>query len=199
MASTRIPKASDAGQPNNAFERLPLVRSCAELKGNQEVAFMDGDRIEKQALLNAPLDRVWDAISDSGKFGTWFGMKVDGPFVEGSKVTGKITETAVDEEIAEMQRPYVGVPVTLWILAVEPQRRLTFRWNPLPGPEFEELTTLVEFTLAETPDGVLLQIVESGFDALPGEHRDAAFRGNSEGWAHQLQLVGKYLALETRR
>jgi len=160
---------------------------------------MSTDRIEKQALLNAPVARVWDAISDSGKFGTWFGMEVDGPFVEGGEVSGRITETSVDDEIAEKQRPYVGEPVTLWIVAVEPQRRFAFRWNALPGPEFADLTTLVEFTLTEDGDGVLLQIVESGFDALPDEHRDKTFQGNSEGWALQLQLVDKYLALETTR
>ena len=156
---------------------------------------MGADRIEKQAVLNAPLDRVWQAISDSEKFGTWFGMKVDGPFAEGATVSGEITETAVDEELAKKQRPYAGQPVTLWIVAVEPQRHLAFRWNPLPGPEFAELTTLVEFSLTDTGDGVLLQIVESGFDALPDEHRDVTFNGNSEGWAIQVQLVGKYLAL----
>ena len=160
---------------------------------------MSTDRIEKQALLNAPIGRVWDAISDSGKFGTWFGMEVDGPFVEGDAVSGRITETSVDDEVAEKQRPYVGEPVTLWIVAVEPQRRFAFRWNVLPGTEFTELTTLVEFTLTEDGDGVLLQIVESGFDALPEEHRDKTFNGNSEGWTLQLRLVGKYLALETTR
>jgi uncharacterized protein YndB with AHSA1/START domain len=157
---------------------------------------MSTDRIEKQALLNAPLERVWDAISDSAKFGTWFGMRVDGPFLEGATVSGQITETQVDDDIAAKQRPYVGEPVTLWIVAVEPLRRLAFRWNSLPGSEFTDLTTLVEFTLTEQADATLLDIVESGFDALPDEHRDATFAGNSEGWALQQQLIGKYLARE---
>ena len=160
---------------------------------------MTADRIEKQALLTAPLGRVWDAISDSRKFGSWFGMEVDGPFVEGEAVSGVIIETSVDDAIAEQQRPYVGEPVTLWIVAVEPQRRFAFRWNALPGPEFAGLTTLVEFTLTEGDGGVLLQIVESGFDKLPDSHRDKTFHGNSEGWAIQVQLVATYLALEAPR
>ena len=41
---------------------------------------MSTDRIEKSTVLNAPLDRVWRAISDSAEFGTWFGMSIDGPF-----------------------------------------------------------------------------------------------------------------------
>lgn len=160
---------------------------------------MSADRIEKHARLNAPIARVWDAISDSEKFGTWFGMRVNGPFVEGESLSGHITETQVDPVIAEKQRPYVGEPVTLWIVAVEPLRRLAFRWNPLPGAEFAELTTLVEFTLAEDAGATVLNIVESGFGSLPAEHRDAALRGNSEGWTLQLQLIGTYLARESPR
>lgn len=156
---------------------------------------MVADRIEKSILLAAPLERVWDAISDSEKLGSWFGMRVDGPFVEGRQVSGRITETSVDEEVAAKQRPHVGAPVTLWIVAVEPRRRLAFRWNPLSEPEFADLTTLVEFTLSEHETGTLLDIVESGFDALPDEHRDGTFHGNSEGWELQTQLIATFLAL----
>jgi uncharacterized protein YndB with AHSA1/START domain len=159
---------------------------------------MSTDRIEKHTLLKAPLDRVWRAISDSAQFGTWFGMSIDGPFVAGTTVTGVITPTAVDDAVAERQRPHAGAPVPLQIVAVEPRRRLAFRWNPVPGPEFAKLTTLVEFTLTETDDGVLLDIVESGFDAIPEGSRASAFENNSEGWSIQAELVAKYLALGER-
>ncbi|MBB2993429.1 uncharacterized protein YndB with AHSA1/START domain [Mycolicibacterium iranicum] len=160
---------------------------------------MSVDRIEKQALLDAPLERVWDALIDSSKFGTWFGMRLDGPFVEGATVSGEITETQVDDEIAARQRPYTGAPVTLWIVAVEPLQRLAFRWNPLPDSDFAELTTLVELTLSRQPDGTLLEIVESGFEALPDDHRDRTRDGNSEGWSLQLQLIAKFVALHAAR
>ena len=159
---------------------------------------MPGDRIEKQALLRASLERVWRAISDSEQFGTWFGMAIDGPFVEGATVTGIMTATAVDDAVAEQQRPHAGAEAPLHIVAVQPPHRLAFRWNPFPGPEFAEVTTLVEFTLTDTADGVLLQIVESGFDAVPESIRSSVFDGNSEGWAIQLQLVGQYVALGER-
>ena len=58
--------------------------------------------------------------------------------------------------------------------------------------------TLVEFTLEDTADGVLLRIVESGFDAIPAERRASAFEANSEGWAAQTELVRKYLALNEK-
>jgi len=50
-----------------------------------------------------------------------------------------------------------------------------------PGTDYsQEPTTLVEFTLAETNGGVLLRIVESGFDKIPpsvGHRRSRATRG----------------------
>src|SRR6201997_1991832 len=163
---------------------------------------MTTDRIEKQVVLRAPMDRVWRAISDSQEFGRWFGVRIDGPFVAGTSVTATITGTTVDEEGAELQLPHAGAKATWQIVAVEPSRRLAYRWHPFAVDAdvdyAVEHTTLVEFTLSPTLDGVLLSIVESGFDAIPAARRSAAFEANSGGWAKQVELVRKYLALEQR-
>ena len=66
------------------------------------------DRIEKSAVLHASLERVWRAVGDSAQFGTWFGMDIDQPFVEGATVMAVMTATAVDEEIAAQQKPHAG-------------------------------------------------------------------------------------------
>jgi uncharacterized protein YndB with AHSA1/START domain len=163
---------------------------------------MTTDRIEKEVLLRAPVQRVWRAISDADEFGRWFGVRFDGPFVAGASVTGVITPTTVDEAVAKMQEPHAGKSDTWQIVAVEPKRRLAFRWHPFgveDGVDYsQEPTTLVEFTLAETADGVLLRIVESGFDKIPAERRASAFEANSEGWAKQTELVSKYLAFSEK-
>ncbi|MCW2651206.1 MAG: hypothetical protein QOE41_1777 [Mycobacterium sp.] len=163
---------------------------------------MDTDRIEKTVLLKAPLERVWRAISDSREFGRWFGARFDGPFVAGTSVRGVIAPTTVDDEGAKSQQPYAGVEQTWEIVAVEPKRRFAYRWHPYavgPGVDYSaEPTTLVEFTLDETADGVWLRIIESGFDAIPAERRKAALEANSAGWAAQADLVAKYLALGER-
>jgi uncharacterized protein YndB with AHSA1/START domain len=163
---------------------------------------MNSDRIEKEVVLRAPLDRVWKAISDAEEFGQWFGVRFDGPFVAGASVTGVMTPTTVDEDVARAQEPHAGKSDTWQIVAVEPRRRLAFRWHPYAvesGIDYsQEPTTLVEFTLAETSDGVLLRIVESGFDAIPAERRVSAFEANSQGWAKQTELVRKYLALSEK-
>jgi uncharacterized protein YndB with AHSA1/START domain len=155
------------------------------------------DRIEKRVVLRAPLDRVWRAISDAEEFGRWFGVRFDGPFVEGAAVGAAITPTTVDDGVAKRQEAHTGVKSTWQIVAIEPMRRFAYRWHPFAIDHdvdyAREPTTLVEFTLAETPDGVLLTITESGFDAIPEARRWASFEANAEGWAIQTDLVRRYL------
>jgi len=163
---------------------------------------MNLDRIEKEVLLKAPLDRVWRAIGHADEFGQWFGVRFDGPFEPGASLTGVITPTAVDDDVAKAQEPHAGKADTWQIVAVEPQRRLAFRWHPYgveDGVDYSKApTTLVEFTLEDTADGVLLRIVESGFQAIPAERRQSAFESNSEGWSAQTELIRKYLALSEK-
>ncbi len=75
-------------------------------------------------------------------------------------------------------------------------RWFAYRWHPFavdPDPDYDqEPTTLVEFTLSETPDGVLLTITESGFEAIPEARRSSSFEANAEGWAIQAGLVRRY-------
>ena len=44
-------------------------------------------------LLRASRARVWRALTDAQEFGTWFGMKFDGPFTPGGLVRGVIAPT----------------------------------------------------------------------------------------------------------
>lgn len=153
---------------------------------------MNTDRIEKSVLLRAPLNRVWRAISDPAEFGSWFGMQVDGPFEAGRKLRATIVPTTVDPEIAKAQEPHQGIPFELAIERMEPERLFSFRWtHALKG--HGDVSTLVTFTLQEQADGVLFTVTESGFDAIPLEHRAKLFSDNEQGWAIQTRLVAEYL------
>lgn len=156
------------------------------------------DRIEKQVMLNAPLSRVWRAITDSTEFGRWFGVKFDAPFVPGTRIAGRITPTVADPHVAEMQKPYEGMVFEITIDRIEPETLFSFRWHPAaidPGGDYSgEPTTLVEFRLEPMAGGVRLTIIESGFDKIPLTRRAQAFTMNDGGWAAQSMLIEKYLA-----
>lgn len=88
---------------------------------------MGTDRIEKITVLQAPRERVWAAISDASRLGSWFGVAFDGPFAEGARLTGRIVPTTVDEEVAKMQKPYEGMAFAFLVDRIEPMRRFSFR------------------------------------------------------------------------
>jgi uncharacterized protein YndB with AHSA1/START domain len=154
---------------------------------------MDTDRIEKKTLLHAPLERVWRAISDSTEFGTWFGMKFEGPFVAGVSVRGVIAPTTVDAEVAKSQKSHEGMPLEFIVERMEPERLLSFRWRPVTDSAAEP-STLVTFALEEATDGVMLTVTESGFDQIPLDRRAKMFAANDQGWSAQMKLIAKYLA-----
>jgi uncharacterized protein YndB with AHSA1/START domain len=158
---------------------------------------MDTDRIEKNILLHASPERVWRALSDSAEFGSWFGVKFDGPFAQGAHVRGVIVPTTVNAEVAKAQKPYEGKPFEITIERMEPERVLSFRWHPFavePGVDYSaEPTTLVVFALEEVANGVMLTVTESGFDRIPLARRARAFTANEQGWGMVVTLIKEYL------
>jgi uncharacterized protein YndB with AHSA1/START domain len=144
------------------------------------------DRIEKVIDLRAPVSRVWRALTDHQEFGTWFRVRLEGPFVPGQVSRGNIT--------------YPGYEHVRWeavVQAMEPERRFSFTWHPYAvdskADYSQEPSTLVEFTLEQIPTGTRLRIVESGFDRLPAHRRDEAFRMNEGGWSAQAENIARHV------
>jgi uncharacterized protein YndB with AHSA1/START domain len=160
------------------------------------------DRIEKRVILKAPRERVWRAIADSSRFGAWFGVAFDGPFVEGAEIIGRIAPTEVDAEVAKLQEPMRGMRFSVVVERIAPMTLFSFRWRPFaidPNHDYsQEPMTLVEFRLSEAEGGVLLTIAESGFDLLPPARRAQAFDADEAGWEHQTRLIAKYLARDAQ-
>ncbi len=144
------------------------------------------DRIEKQVLLQATRARVWRALTDSAEFGTWFQCVFTEPFRPGATLRGRLTYPGYEHHTLDVT-----------IEAIEPERRFAFRWHPHavdPAVDFSgEPTTLVEFLLEDAPGGVLLRVVESGFDSLPIERRASALKSNERGWEGQMEAIARYL------
>jgi uncharacterized protein YndB with AHSA1/START domain len=159
---------------------------------------MNTDRIEKKVLLRAPLKRVWRALSDSAEFGSWFGMKFDGPFAPGACMRGAIVPTTVDAEVAKAQKEYEGTPFEITIEQMEPEGVFSFRWHPFAverGVDYSaEPTTLVVFALEEVADGVMLTVTESGFDRIPLARRAKAFMANEGGWSVMVKVIEQYVS-----
>ena len=139
---------------------------------------MSEDRIERETLIAAPLERVWSLVAEPG---FWVADKASLPGTvarEGESMVAKNAE-------------YGEFPVR--VEKVEPPTYLAYRWaSAFPGEELRaDNSTLVEFTL--TPEGgkTRLRVVESGFAALAGseELRSQAVHDNSGGWPQELDAL----------
>jgi uncharacterized protein YndB with AHSA1/START domain len=144
------------------------------------------DRIEKRIELKAPVSRVWRALTDHREFGAWFRVALEGPFVPGQQVRGRITWPGAEH-----------LTMTATVQRMEPERLFSFTWHPYaidPGIDYSaEPLTLVEFILEAIPGGTLLTVIESGFAALPAHRRDEAFRMNEQGWSIQMQNIAQHV------
>jgi uncharacterized protein YndB with AHSA1/START domain len=143
-------------------------------------------QIERETVIAAPVERVWALLTEAEHVGRWF-----------------------SDAGAEIDLRPGGAMVLRWaeygtgrarIVDVDPPRRFSYRWAPIPehwGEEpVEGNSTLVEFTLAAEGGGTRLKVVESGFQALEGtdEQRRGSFEQNTEGWEKQLANVREYAA-----
>ncbi len=145
------------------------------------------DRIERQILLKASTARVWRALSNAEEFSTWFGVDLHGQvFAAGQRLRGPIRSCGHKDVMFEAE-----------IVEMLPERRLAFRWHPYavdPAVDYsQEESTLVVIELNAVDGGVLLTVVESGFDKVPASRRLEAFRMNSGGWEAQLQNIARHV------
>lgn len=140
------------------------------------------DRIEKSIAIAAPVERVWQALTDHEEFGAWFRVKLEGPFVLGEVSLGRMT--------------YPGYEHLKWearVIAMEAPSLFAFTWHPYavdPDKDYSaDPQTRVEFRLEPVGESTNLMVTESGFDALPAERRDEALRSNTGGWEEQVKNV----------
>lgn len=140
------------------------------------------DRIEKSISIAAPVERVWQALTDHEEFGAWFRVTLEGPFVLGEVSRGRITHSGYEHLKWEAR-----------VVAMEAPRLFAFTWHPYavdPDKDYSaEPQTRIEFRLEPAGEGTHLTVTESGFDSIPAERRDEALRMNTGGWEAQMKNV----------
>jgi uncharacterized protein YndB with AHSA1/START domain len=139
---------------------------------------MSVDRIERETLIAAPLERVWSLVAQPG-------------FWVADEATLPGTVAREGESMVARNTEYGDFPVR--VEKVEPPTYLAYRWaSAFPGEELrEDNSTLVEFTLTAEGDKTRLRVVESGFASLggPEELRKKAVEDNTGGWPQVLDAL----------
>jgi uncharacterized protein YndB with AHSA1/START domain len=131
---------------------------------------MSGRLIEREVLIEAPVEVVWRTITEPDQMSEWFADRVDLTIKPGAH--------------GYMTFGDQGGPVV--VETVDPPKRFSFRWNYPPGAEpIVGNSMLVEFTL--TPVGAertRLRVVESGHELRewPEEEKQRYADEHRDGW-----------------
>lgn len=117
-----------------------------------------------------PAEKVWRALTEGALIEAWL-MKNDFRPIVGHRFNFRAPPM-----------PHWNGVVDGEVLAVEPLRRLSYRWNASGDEAANGLKTIVTWTLTPTATGVLLRLEQSGF--RPAE--DANYQGAAYGWQRYL-------------
>jgi uncharacterized protein YndB with AHSA1/START domain len=147
---------------------------------------MPGLAIEREILIEAPVEVVWRTITEPDQVSQWFADRVELVIEPGAQ--------------GYMGFGDQGGPVV--VEAVEPPARFSFRWNhprgeePVPGNSM-----LVEFTL--TPEGderTRLRVTETGHELRdwPDTEKQRYADEHQGGWGEYLGRLATLLAERQR-
>ena len=138
---------------------------------------VQSDSIEREVLIPAPVERVWELITRAEHLGRWLGDAG--------------AEIDLRPGGAMSLRWHDNATVHGRVEAVAPPHRFVYRWVLTGDPAAEPTpanSTLTEFTLAADGDGTRVAVIESGFDALDVDaaERAALLASHTTGWAAEL-------------
>ena len=141
-------------------------------------------QIEREIVIDAPVEVVWRTITEPDQISQWFADKVE-------------------LEVKPGARGYMGFgeqggPVI--VETVERPTRFSFRWNHPAGEKpAEGNSLLVEFTLAGEGERTRLRVVESGLNRLrwPDVDKQRYAEEHNGGWGEFLDRLARLLAERT--
>lgn len=185
----------------SGFAGLPLDRRASALNANtggwkSELVKIvglveEGKRQEKpsfdiyrERLIDAPIQKVWNAIATVEGLCGWFVASVDGDLNEGSMATFHFKK---------------GCSGPVKVIERNEPNSLAWKWHPgeVEGCTWdkypEDQLTTVQFTLKETEDGVELVVKESGFDNIPESRRLTALGLNKGGWTWCMDAIKSFV------
>jgi uncharacterized protein YndB with AHSA1/START domain len=145
------------------------------------------DFVELETLIEAPIERVWEVLTDPVHFAAWYasgGAEID--LRPGGRMVMRWEEHGEFLAVVE---------------AVERPTRFAYRFARQPGelPRAGN-STLAEFTLTPVPDGTLVRVTERGFEDLDlsADERNAYAEIEREGWQQGLAALRRRAGSDRR-
>jgi len=107
------------------------------------------ETVAREVTVPAPPDEVWPAVTESDELSSWFGARVELEPEPGGRGVFRWPDGVERHAVVE---------------AVDPERRLAFRWLPFQrtadGDVVAVPATRVEILLDPVPDGTRVRVIE---------------------------------------
>lgn len=143
---------------------------------------MVSNTIERDILIEAPVDTVWKVVTEPEQIVKWFSDDAELDLRPGGRGSLTFGTKATNERVT----------VPLQVVAAEPPHRFAYRWDhPLGVEPREGNSLLVEFTLTDEGGNTRLRVTESGFATLERaeEEKTAYYEAHTKGWdVHTMNL-----------
>lgn len=138
-------------------------------------------RIEREIVIDAPIDIVWRTLTEPDQIEKWFAKRAE------------LDCRAGGEGVLEFE----NTSAALVVERVEPPHLFSYRWGH-PGGEVpvHGNSMLVEFTLVAENDALTrLRVVETGIDATPksDDEKKRYVEDHRRGWAINLDRIATLL------
>jgi uncharacterized protein YndB with AHSA1/START domain len=124
--------------------------------------------VERSVLIDAPRQRVWQAITDPAQLEQWYapGCPWEIPSLQAG-ATVKFHNTDADIQLATIE-------------AVEPLKEFTLRWQL--DPAHPGITLLNSFLLEEVEGGTRVTVSQAGYESLLDGMREEQLRQDGEAY-----------------
>lgn len=142
------------------------------------------DRIERDILIDAPIEVVWSVLTEPEHINAWFSDAVELDARQGGAGMFTWIQTGATHQVTAFRIERLDRP-----------RFFSFRWNFPPGEEpTDRNATLVEFTLRAEGEQTRLHMVESGIRTLdrPDDQKATYADEHSSGWNGLLAKLAEY-------
>jgi uncharacterized protein YndB with AHSA1/START domain len=143
-------------------------------------------RIERDVLIEAPVEVVWRAVTEPDQISSWFTDAAVIDVREGGEGTLTWHERATTKPMT----------ARISVETVAPPHTFSFRWAHPEGVEArQDNSVLVEFTLLPEGEATRLRVVETGLVELewPDADKEKYADEHGKGWATHLASLREYV------
>ncbi len=136
--------------------------------------------VERSVWINAPREKVWQAITEADQIMKWWG---GGDLWEIEKL-----EVGAGVKFGEADDQLLAT-----IAALDPPAKFSLRWPPQEA--YHNIEVFTTYELTEENGGTLVKVSETGFEALPEDIRQKRFDQTAKGYETVLAGLKNYVEI----